>query len=431
MFLRWIQIENLRSLEKLELSFESAEAPGKVRKWTLLLAENGTGKTTLLRAIALVTAGSDALAGLLGNIDSWIRNGAEHASIRAQIATAAGETRDIALQLHRGDTIAALLTRNRESIALLDDALRHADRNYFVVGYGASRHLATVSGHSGMSLMLEGAHPLSRRTEAVATLFSSDATLFPLSAWVKQLDYQSTDLRVVQTTLDRMLPEGTRFKGINRKSGEVLFTTPDGEVPLERLSDGYQNVIAWCGDLLRQITEAFPDRKDPLKARGVLLIDEIDLHLHPTWQRRLIDFVTHQLPNFQIVGTTHSPLTAQQVGPGELIVMRRPAAHKAPQLFPYEGDPRLLRIDQLIVSPIFGIETGLSRELELTRNEYREHATARVPSRALVDPDPAQSRLTPSIEESPLEQQRIELLKDIKAALESGGQGGRRGKEPS
>ena len=149
MFLRWIRIQNLRSLEQVELSFASAEDPNKVRKWTMLLAENGTGKTTLLRAIALVTAGSDALAGLVGDIDSWIRNGAEHASIEAQLTTAGGETRDIALHLHRGDTIATLLTRNQASIALLDDALRHADRNYFVVGYGASRHLATAAGPSG------------------------------------------------------------------------------------------------------------------------------------------------------------------------------------------------------------------------------------------------------------------------------------------
>ncbi|WP_412030594.1 AAA family ATPase [Deinococcus yunweiensis] len=411
MFLRWIRIQNLRSLERLELSFESASTP---RKWTLLLAENGTGKTTLLRAIALVTAGSDALAGLLGEIDSWIRNGAPYASIEAQLATAAGETRTIALHLHRGDTFATLLTRNQASIALLDDALRHADRNYFVVGYGASRHLATTSGASSLGLSLDTS-ALSRRTEAVATLFSSNATLYPLSAWVKQLDYQGKGLSTVRTTLNRMLPTGTRFKGINRKSGEVLFTTPDGDVPLERLSDGYQNVIAWCGDLLRQITEAFPDRREPLKARGLLLIDEIDLHLHPIWQRQLIDFVTDQLPNFQIVCTTHSPLTAQQVGPGELIVMRRPAPDQAPQLYPFEGDPRLLRIDQLIVSPIFGITTGLSRELEVARSAHRSGTSTG--SSALADPPLQPSRLTPSAEDSPLEQQRIELLKEIREAL--------------
>ena len=257
MFLRRIRIQNLRSLEQLELSFESA---GKPRKWTLLLAENGTGKTTLLRAIALVTAGSDALAGLLGDIDSWIRNGAEHATIEAQLATADGQTRDIALNLHRGDTLATLLNRNRDSIALLDAALGKADRNYFVVGYGASRRLATTPGSSGLSLLPDSAGSLSRRTEAVATLFSNDATLYPLSAWVKQLDYQGKGLSSVRATLNRMLPTGTKFKGITRKTGEVLFTTPDGDVPLERLSDGYQNVVAWCGDLLRQITEAFPDR---------------------------------------------------------------------------------------------------------------------------------------------------------------------------
>ncbi|GHF58732.1 putative ATPase [Deinococcus metalli] len=412
MFLRWVRIENLRSLEQLELSFD---AGGKPRKWTLLLAENGTGKTTLLRAIALVTAGSDALAGLLGDIDSWVRNGAQRAKIEAQIATADGETRDIALTIERGDTLASLLSRNQDSIVLLDDALKHADRNYFVVGYGASRRLAMTTSTSGFSVRESSG--LSRRTQAVATLFSNDATLYPLSAWIKQLDYQGKGLATVRNTLNRMLPPGTRFKGITRKTGEVLFSTPDGDVPLERLSDGYQNVVAWCGDLLRQITEAFPDRRDPFKARGLLLVDEIDLHLHPIWQRQLIDFVTNQLPNFQIVCTTHSPLTAQQVGPGELIVMRRLAPDQAPQLDPFEGDPRLLRIDQLIVSPIFGIETSLSRELEVARSAHRSGSSAGKTSRTLVDPAVEDSQLAPSIETSSLERQRIDLLKEIRDAL--------------
>ncbi|UQN10201.1 AAA family ATPase [Deinococcus sp. QL22] len=414
MFLRWIRIQNLRSLEQLELSFESG---GKPRKWTMLLAENGTGKTTLLRAIALVTAGSDALAGLLGDIDSWIRNGTEHATIEARLATADGQTRDIALNIQRGDTLASLLSRNQESIALLDAALGHAERNYFVVGYGASRRLTTTPGSSSFGLLSDSPGSLSRRTEAVATLFSNDATLYPLGAWVKQLDYQGKGLTTVRATLNRMLPPGTTFKGINRKTGAVLFSTADGEVPLERLSDGYQNVVAWCGDLLRQITEAFPERKEPLKARGLLLIDEIDLHLHPIWQRQLIDFVTDQLPNFQIVCTTHSPLTAQQAGPGELIVMRRKSPSQAPSLFPFEGDPRLLRIDQLIVSPIFGIETGLSRELEVARTAHRERKGTSKGSSHLVDPPPESSSLTPSIEDSPLERKRLELLEKIQDAL--------------
>lgn len=419
MFLRSLSIKNLRSIAELDLSFEQGKK--EPRKWTMLLAENGTGKTTLLRAIALVTAGSDALGKLLGDIDSWIRIGANQAEIRAQLSTADGEVRDVALTLSRGDTLGTLLERNRESISLLDAALSHADRNYFVVGYGASRRLATES--DAFSFRMGRPHQSSSsRAEAVATLFFNDETLYPLGAWVMQLDYQGKNLEVFRSALDHLLP-GATFSRIDRKKGQVLFRTPDGEVPLERLSDGHQNVAAWCGDLLRRITDAFPDRKHPLKARGLLLIDEIDLHLHPQWQRKLIDFVSVQLPNFQIVCTTHSPMTAQQVGPGELIVMRRPAPDQSPQLYPFEGDPRLLRIDQLIVSPIFGIETALSRDLELARQEHRGATSSRPKSRSLED-SLEDGVLAPSIAQSSLEQQRVDLLRQIRGALQAEGKGG-------
>ncbi|MGM9319379.1 AAA family ATPase [Deinococcus aquaticus] len=417
MFLRSLSITNLRSIEQLELSFEAGTK--EPRKWTMLLAENGTGKTTLLRAIALVTAGSDALGRLLGDIDSWIRIGARQAEIRAHLSTAGGQVRDVALTMVRGDTLGALLDRNRDSIALLDAALTHADRNYFVVGYGASRRLATADDHIPLR---PSKSSTSIRADAVATLFSNDDTLYPLSAWMMQLDYQGKNLNVFKQALDHLLP-GATFSRIDRQSGLVLFQTPDGEVPLERLSDGYQNVAAWCGDLLRRITETFPDRKQPLNARGLLLIDEIDLHLHPQWQRKLIDFVGTQLPNFQIVCTTHSPITAQQVGPGELIVMRRPTPDQPPQLDPFEGDPRLLRIDQLIVSPIFGIETALSRQLEQARDKHRERSKGRPNSRSLEDlPVEPDVTLSPSIDRSPLEQQRVDLLTELKSALQAEGQ---------
>lgn len=398
----------------MEISFEQPD--GCPRKWSLLLAENGVGKTTLLRAIALVTAGSDALGSLLTDIDSWVRHGHDEAHIEAVIATANHQTRDVSLTIRRGDTLATLLERNKASIALLEAALRHADRNYFVVGYGASRRLASGGFSSATASFGERSTSKLARAEAVATLFSNDAPLYPLDTWIMQLDYQQGDLDVVRDALARLMPRVT-FKRIDRRKGQVLFDTPDGEVPLERLSDGYQNVAAWCGDLLRRVTDAFPDRARPLDARGLLLIDEIDLHLHPQWQRQLIDFVDEKLPNFQVVATTHSPITAQQVGPGELLVLRRPEPGVPPELKVFDGDPRKLRIEQLIVSPLFGLDTGLSLELEQARARHLEARNDAPPALQ------ATMELAPTINDSPLERRRVELLEEIRAAVASGTQG--------
>jgi predicted ATP-binding protein involved in virulence len=96
------------------------------------------------------------------------------------------------------------------------------------------------------------------------------------------LDYRlnRVGLRTVTDTLSDFLPE-MAFSRIDKDKRELIFKTPDGEVPLQHLSDGYQNVAAWVGDLLYRLSQVFEDYKNPLGARGLLLIDEVDLHLHP------------------------------------------------------------------------------------------------------------------------------------------------------
>ena len=99
------------------------------------------------------------------------------------------------------------------------------------------------------------------------------------------LDYRlKAGFASVRTRLEDLLP-GVSLARIDRRNRELIFATQDGELPLDQLSEGYQNMAAWCGDLLYRITEVYRDYRSPLSARGVLLIDEIDLHLHPVWQR--------------------------------------------------------------------------------------------------------------------------------------------------
>ena len=117
MFLKSIRIDNVRAIADLELDFDGED--GGARKWTLLLGENGTGKSTILRCIALLLCGRDALAELLGrDPSSWIRSGRTGARIDGTIATAQGEEREIHLELRRDETISRTLDRNTKPLAL-------------------------------------------------------------------------------------------------------------------------------------------------------------------------------------------------------------------------------------------------------------------------------------------------------------------------
>lgn len=416
MFLKRIVLRNIRSIEHLELAFDgSGDAP---RKWTLVLGENGTGKSSVLRSIALVVAGSEALPELLSRPDTWIRLGAEECSIEADLVTVENEERHVSLQWSRNENIRTLFERNKETLDRLDAALRHTHRNYFAVGYGASRRLSGIRGlNSSRGEVFS--HPRSQR---VATLFSNDAVLNPLDTWAMDLDYKrdKEGVDIVRDTLGHLLP-GVLLSRIDRERGELLFETPDGELPLDQLSDGYQNMAAWCGDLLFRITQTYPDYRDPLQARGVLLIDEIDLHLHPVWQRVLRRFLDEKLPRFQVLGTTHSPLTAQESGAGELYFLRRDEGKGPARLEAYQGEPNKLLTHQMLLSPAFGLPSINSKQVEDLKDEYRrlDKALVRSPRqrKRLRELREELSDIPDWSRETEVDRRQTQLLGKIEAAL--------------
>ncbi len=366
MFLQRLVLRNLRSIEHLELGFTHPD--GSPRQWTLLLGENGCGKSTVLRAIALGLAGSNALPELLVDNDDWIRAGQDAASIEMDLVTTRGEPRHLEFRLRRGDGLSETFLNNRDSLVELDRIVTKHTDGYFTIGYGVSRRLRNLrsASFSNAEVMRQP------RAQRVATLFSPDATLRPIEAWALDLDYRQPEeaQRILSDTFAGMLP-GIAYSNIDKERRKLLFETPDGILPLDLLSDGYQNIISWCGDLLYRVTESFAQHLgNPLEARGLLLIDEVDLHLHPLWQRRLIEFLHNKLRNFQIFATTHSPLTAHQASEGELYLLRRAGGSAPPHIEPFPGDPRKLLLHQFILSPAFGLETADSLYIEELKQEY-------------------------------------------------------------
>ncbi len=364
MILESIEITNIRSIEHMTLDMTLPPEQGQgVRKWTLLLGENGTGKSTALKASGLVLAGSDSLPFVLGEPTAWIRNGQSEGSIRAVLQNAEHEQREVWLEFHKGMRRSDFVKHNISGLDALDAALSHTQRSYFTVGYGALRRL----GGSEIGSPREGNEP--HRARSLSTLFDNDAILNPLQAWAMGLEYRTgeTGTKIIQQAMAGLLPE-TEFVGIDRKLGDLIFETPDGEVPLSRLSDGYQNVTAWIGDLLYRITEAFDDYDDPLSTRGLLLIDEIDAHLHPKWQRNLREFIDDKLPQFQIIGTTHSVLTAQQMEQDECLILTRDEKGVHSREFP--GAPADLRAHELLAIG-FGVESLDSMRLQKQKETYR------------------------------------------------------------
>lgn len=136
----------------------------------------------------------------------------------------------------------------------------------------------------------------------------------------------STDsqLEIVRNALQKFLPEFTNFS-IRRSPLRMEVKKGGQTLTVNQLSDGEKCLIALVGDLARRMAVANTMRQDPLEGDGIVLIDEVDLHLHPRWQRTVILKLTEVFPNCQFIISTHSPHVINHVHPENLFLLDRTA----------------------------------------------------------------------------------------------------------
>ncbi len=114
--------------------------------------------------------------------------------------------------------------------------------------------------------------------------------------------------------VSRFLPKHSDLRVNDEKPPKLLIDHDDMPLPVAQLSDGERSLLAMVFDLTRRLTQANPEMEDPAaEAEAVVLIDEIELHLHPGWQRRIVRNLTETFPKCQFIVTTHSPQVIGEV----------------------------------------------------------------------------------------------------------------------
>jgi len=150
-----------------------------------------------------------------------------------------------------------------------------------------------------------------------------------------------------------------------------LFHTHYGKVWLHELSLGYKTLIAWMVDFAKGLLDRYPDSPDPLAEPAVCLVDEIDLHLHPKFQRTIIKFLTETFPNTQFIVTAHSPLivVAAEERPidANIILLKREGDQTVVVNEPV--DVSKWSVDQILNSDLFGHISVRSEPLTKLRSE--------------------------------------------------------------
>ena len=137
---------------------------------------------------------------------------------------------------------------------------------------------------------------------------------------LKKHTYRDRQLEAVRSAISSIL-DGFSDLHVRRSPNRMVITKHDVELVVNQLSDGEKCLLAMAGDLARRLAIANPGLEKPLNGEGVVLIDEIDLHLHPKWQRDIVPALEKTFPHCQFIGTTHSPQVLSNVKPESIILL--------------------------------------------------------------------------------------------------------------
>ena len=205
------------------------------------------------------------------------------------------------------------------------------------------------------------------------TLFDDEALLQNPEELLLQSDYDSArrgrdrgEFERFKQLFLKVLPKGisdVRISELGRLQREVQVRTSYGWVPIKDLGLGYKTTIAWLMDFATKMIYYNPNSANPFEQPAILLLDEIDLHMHPAWQRQIIENLSILFPKTQFIVTAHSPLIAQAALNLNIVLLKKAGDHVR-----VINDPEIIRtwrIDQILTSDLFGLKFARSKEVEL------------------------------------------------------------------
>jgi predicted ATP-binding protein involved in virulence len=406
-----LSLDNVRTFEEAEFDFN----PG----FNLIIGINGAGKSTALDAIR--SCGSHLLSNLqrmpfrpFGFAIDDIHGNAPFAE--AALHLTFGDKADAFVRLREWrEQVAAEPTENverlrreiletarprdrlRNQLRELQETVSPADPVFF---YPSKRDLkARANSEPSAPLMIHYSTARSimndqaERKSAAGTsqlayvnaLQSNALSLRQFANWMRaQIELASERpasrhlVDGIRTALERFLPGYSNLRPSTESASRVEIDVNGTTLDVRQLSDGERSVLALILDIAKRLAQANPRLDDPLtSAHAVILIDEIDLHLHPQWQRKIVGNLEKTFPSCQFIATTHSPQIIGEVPPENIQMIKDGGIHSPSRSFGIDSS-RVLEEVMDTKARNADVEDKISRVAMLIGDSKAEEAKAAI-----------------------------------------------------
>jgi predicted ATP-binding protein involved in virulence len=315
-----VTLQNFRGIGSLELDFPIDQ------NIIALVGNNGVGKSSILDAITALL--STALFMIDYGDNAKLTNGQSGVHLKffkdsdIKISKATTSCKIILSSKYRAYTLSVSRSFNEFDRIDTHDISDEVSENLLIY-YPSSRQVRLISSIFGIVTSKNSDGDKATGFDDLFSWFKILEDIENEERLERNSDYRDRNLEAVREAVSSILGSSFVRLRVKRATNDLVVNKEGTDISINLLSDGEKSLISLVSDLAKKLATTYQNLKNPLEGNGIVLIDEIELHMHPTWQRMVIPRLTQTFPNCQFIITTHSPQVLSHVQPESIYLLKK------------------------------------------------------------------------------------------------------------